>query len=231
MNRLNKTPELSPAGVPGVPPAADRMRRVIVRGLFVTAVLTALLAASQLINYGVYHLRLQAFNTDTHASVFGVVSILAEASAAAAMVWRGTRVERHRWAWFVAGALAAGLILMRTFTTFNAAALAAPLACVFCLVCWLTWRDPGAARTVVWAALVFMLTSLVLHQVGLDADVLNYSNQSWAYQFTAVAKHGCELVGWLLLATGTVAAVAGRPAPKTNRATTIAAPEMGSIAS
>ena len=76
----------------------------------------------------------------------------------------------------------AALVLFRGLTTFNAATLAAPLACVFLLVCWLTWRDPGAARTVVWAALVLMATSLALHQVGQAADVVNHSDYSWSYQ-------------------------------------------------
>jgi hypothetical protein len=189
----------------------------------------ALLAAGQLINYGVFDLRITALDTDTHRSVFGVVSIVAEAAAAAAIAWRGSRVERHRWAWLALGALVAGLILMRTLTSFNAATLAAPLVCVFLLLCWLTWPDPGYARTVVWAALGLMVISLVLHQVGLDADVLNYSSHSWAYQLTAVAKHGCELAGWLLLATAIVAAMEVRPAPGVTPAG-IAAPEMGSVA-
>jgi hypothetical protein len=229
MNRSTLTQQRPVVSNPVAPLEADRMRRVIVAGLLVSAVLVALLAAGQLINYGVFELRLQALDTDTHASIFGVVSILAEAAAAAAITWRGSRSERYRWAWLVLGALVAGLILMRTLTTFNAMAAAAPLACVFLLLCWLTWPDPLAARLVVWAALILMVTSLVLHQVGLDADVLNYSNQSWAYQITAVAKHGCELAGWLLLATGIIAAVAGHPAPEVTRAG-IAAPEMGSVA-
>ena len=225
MNHLSRIRQPPAASAPVIPLAADKMRRVIVAGLLVTTAMVALLAASQLINYGVFDLRLRAFDTDTHASVFGVASILAEAAAGAAIAWRGSRVERHRWAWLALAALVAGLIVMRTMTTFNAATLAAPLACVFVLVCWLTWPDPVAPRTVVWAALILMVTSLVLHQVGLDADVLNYSNQSWAYQITAVAKHGCELAGWLLLATGIIAAIEGRPAREVTPAG-IVAPEM-----
>jgi hypothetical protein len=196
-----------------VPSTADRLRRVIVVGLLSTGLMIALLAASQLINYGVYHLRLHAFDTDRHSSVFGVASLLAQLTAAAVIAWRGVRFERQRWTWLTLGVLVAGLVLLRTLITFNAKTLAAPLALAFVLVCWLTRRDRVLARSVVWAALVLMLVSLVLHQVGLDADVLNYSNQSWAYQLTAVAKHGCELAGWMLMATGIIAGVAHRLAP------------------
>lgn len=183
---------------------------MIVVGVLATIVMVALLAASQLINYGVYHLRLHAFDTDRHSSVFGVASLVAQLIVAAAIAWRGVRFEGQRRPWLTLGALVAGLVLLRTLIFFNAKAVAAPLALVFALVCWLTWRDRVVARSVVWVALVLMLVSLVLHQVGLDADVLNYSNQSWAYQLTAVAKHGCELAGWMLMATGIIAGVAHR---------------------
>ena len=51
------------------------MRRVIIAGVLVAAVMFALLAAGQLIDYGVFNLRIKALNTDTHASVFGVASL------------------------------------------------------------------------------------------------------------------------------------------------------------
>ncbi len=78
-------------------------------------------------------------------------------------MWRGRQVERRRRAWFALGALVVALVIIRGLTTFNATALAAPLVCVFWLLCWLTWRDRGAARAVVWAGLILMGTSLLLH--------------------------------------------------------------------
>jgi len=214
MNQLSPARQRPAASAPVIPPAADSAKRVIIVGLALTTTMVTLLAASQLINYGVFDLRLRAFDADHHSSVFGVASLLAQAAAAAAIAWRGSRVERHRWAWFALGALVAGLVLVRAFVTYNTKTVAVPLACVFCLLCWLTWREPRAARTVVWAALILMVTSLLLHQVGLDADVLNYSNQSWAYQITVVAKHGCELAGWMLLTTGIIAGSKDRLAPE-----------------
>jgi hypothetical protein len=182
----------------------DRSTRVMVTGLVVAAVLVALLATSQLINFGVYNLRLRAFDSDYH-SVFGLASLLAQAAVAAATLWRGSGTEHHRRAWFALGALVAVLVVVRGLTPFNATALAVPLACVFALVCWLTWRDPVAARTVVWAGLILMMTSLLLHKVGLAADSSTASDYTWPYQIVTVVKHGCELAGWTLLATGIIA--------------------------
>lgn len=197
-----------------IPPAANRLGRLTVAGPLAAVSMVALLAAGQLIDFGVFHLRVEALNTDYHASVFGVASLLAQLTAAAAIIWRGSRMGRHRWAWLALGALVAGLVLLRTLITYNPKAVAVPLACMFWLVCWLTWRDPRAARTVVWLALILMVVSLLLHEVGLDADVLNYSDQSWSYQLSAVAKHGSELAGWILLASGIIAGMAGRPVPR-----------------
>jgi hypothetical protein len=208
-----------------IPPAADTTRRVIAAGLLVTAVLVALLAVTQLIDFGVFNLRLRAFDSDYHTSVFGVASILAQVAAAAAIAWRGTRVERHRWAWFTLGALVAGLVLVRAWTTFNATALAVPLACVFCLLSWLSWRDGGAARGVVWGGLILMVTSLLLHKVGLAADSSTASDYTWAYQITTVAKHCCEFAGWTLVATGITAGINGRPPEAVPPGTLLLEPE------
>ena len=101
------------------------------------------------------------------------------------------------------------LIFIRGLTTFNATVLAVPLACVFVLLCWLTWRDLGSARVVVWSGLVLLTASLLLHKVGLAADSSTASDYTWAYQITGMLKHGAELAGWMLLATGIVAGMEG----------------------
>lgn len=200
------------------------MRQIIVAGVIMTAVVVVLLALCQLVDYAAFGMRIHALDTDYHSSVFGIVSLLSELAAAVVIAQRARGVSSRRWAWLALAALVAMLVLVRTVTTFNASILAAPLACVLVLLCGLTWSAPAAARAVVWAALGLMVISLALHQVGLDADVLSYSNQSWAYQLTAVAKHGCELAGWLLVATGIRAGLAGEAAPETASAATLASP-------
>ncbi len=193
-------------------PGGDRMKRVIVVGLLVTLAIVVLQAASQVIDFSVFNLRIRALNSDKHDSLFGLASLLAQAAVAAACLWRSRRVERHRSAWFGLGALVGVLVLVRGLTSFNATVLALPLACVFALVCWLTWRDAGVARFVVWAGLILMATSLLLHKVGLAADTSTASDYTWAYQITGMLKHGAELAGWMLLATGIIAGLEGRPA-------------------
>ncbi len=196
-----------------VPSGVDRTRRIIVAGLLMTTAVVLLQAISQLIDFAVLDLRIRGLNSDTHHSLFGVASLLAQMAVGGVSVWRGYREQRRWRAWSGLGLLVGGLVIVRGLTTFNAKTLAIPLACVFGLVCWLTWRDRGAARAVVWAGLVLMGASLMLHQIGLAADASGGSEYSWAYQITGMIKHGAELAGWMLLATGIVGCVQ-RPARK-----------------
>jgi hypothetical protein len=186
-------------------PAATRVRHVIVVGLLTAAVLVALQTVTQLINFGAFDLGIKALDCDNHYSVFGVASLTAQAVAGATIAWRGLRTERHRWAWVSAGAIVVVLVLIRGLTTFNAAALAVPLGYVFAVLCWLTRRDRRDVRNVVWAALILMVTSLLLHKVGPSADTSTVSDYTWSYQLISAVKHGCEFAGWMLLATGIMA--------------------------
>jgi hypothetical protein len=195
---------------PGAGPPAAATKRVIVVGLIATAIMVALLAAGQAIDFGVYNLRLRWLNTDTHRSVFGIASLLATVAAASASAWRAAHSERQRWAWLTLAVLLAGLVLIRGLTAYSAKVVGAPLACVFLLLFWLTWRDPAASRAVVWAALILLMTSLLLHEVGAASDASNASDYSWSYQVLTMIKHGSELGGWMLVATGIVAGIKGR---------------------
>ena len=214
MEQLSAVRDRLAVSSPAISPTRDAMRRVIVIGLLVTVALVTLQAISQVVDFKVFNLRVRALNSDKHDSLFGLVSLLAQAGVAAASVWRGNRVERRRRWWFALGALIAALVIIRGLITFNAKALAVPLACVFLLLCWLTWRDPRPARALVWAGLILMATSLLLHKVGLSADDSTASDYTWAYQITSMIKHGAELAGWMLLATGIIAGLRDRPAPE-----------------
>ncbi len=186
-----------------------RVKRIITAGVVATIAVVALQAASQAVDFSVYNLSLRALNSDTHYSVFGIASLLAQTAVAAASAWRAGRLEQRRPAWLALATLVAVLVIVRGMTTFNAALLAVPLACVFWLLCRLTWRDPRPARAVVWAGLMLMVVSLLLHKLGLAADTSTASDYTWAYQITAMVKHGGELAGWMLVATGILAGVTG----------------------
>ena len=187
----------------------DRVRRVIVAGVLATLAVAALQAASQAIDFGVDNLRLAAFNADKHYSVFGIVSLLAQLGVAAASVRRGSRATKNARAWYVLGVVAGALVVIRGLFTFNATVVALPLAVVFVLLGWLTWGD-RRTRLLVWSGLALLIVSLLLHKVGLAADDSTATDYTWGYQITGMVKHGAELVGWMLVATGVVAGMTAR---------------------
>ena len=190
------------------PPSAathkSRTGYIVTIGLVVTAALLIVQAVTQAIDFGAFNLRIRVLDSDNHGSVFGLASLLAQAAVGGASILRARRGAERRWAWLALGVLVVGLVLVRGLTAFNATALAAPLLVVFILLCWLTWCDVGV-RGVVWTGLVLMMTSLVLHKVGLDADASTASDYTWAYQLEGIVKHGAELGGWMLILTGIIA--------------------------
>ena len=184
-------------------------------GLLITAAVVSAQTASQLIDFRLLDLRLGVLDSDHHASVFGAISILAQAVAAAAIGLRAISMRRPALLLIAAlvGAATVPRALMRyepVFERYDVPILVAPLTVVFVVVCALTFRDPRRLRFMVWGSLVLLACSFALHAVGPQADAAGspayLAARSWAYQVTGMLKHAAELAGWMLLATGMVAA-------------------------
>lgn len=184
-------------------------------GLLLTAAVVSAQTTSQLIDFRLFHLRLGVLDSGHHASVFGAISILAQAVAAAAIGLRA--VSTRRLALLLVAALVGVVTVPRAlmryepaFERYDVPILVAPLTAVFVVVCALTFRDPRRVRFIVWGSLVLLACSFALHAVGPQADAAGstayLAARSWAYQVTGMLKHGAELAGWMLLATGMVAA-------------------------
>ena len=190
-----------------------RPTRVVTAGFVLTAAVLLAQTASQLIDFRIFDLRLAVLDSDHHGSVFGVASILAEVFAGGAIGLRAISTRRPAWLLVatLVGAIAVPRALMRYIPAFgrhDVPILIAPVALVFALLCVLTLRDPRRVRFAVWAALVLLACSFGLHMVGPQADAVGTTYleaHAWSYQVTGMLKHGGELAGWMLLATGMVA--------------------------
>jgi hypothetical protein len=191
--------------------------QVITAGLVLTVAVVFAQTVAQLIDFRFYDLRLRLLDSDHHRSLFGALSILAEALAAAAIALRA--VSGRRLAWLlvtvVVGLLTVPRALMGyvvAFQQYDVPVLAAPLGLVFVMLCALTFRDARSVRFVVWGSLLLLGCSFALHAVGPQADAggssPSLSTHTWAYQVTGILKHGAELAGWILLATAMVGAAA-----------------------
>jgi hypothetical protein len=193
--------------------------QVIRAGILLTAAVVLAQTAIQWIDFHFFDLRLRVLDSDHHASVFGALSILAEAVAATAIglrAWSGRRL-----AWLlvagVIGVLIAPRALMRfeaVFERYDVPILVVPLTIVLVVLCALTFRDVRRVRLIVWGSLVLLACSFALHAVGPQADATggaHLATYTWAYQGTGMLKHSAELAGWMLLTTGMVAAVSRTP--------------------
>lgn len=191
---------------------------VVTAGLLLAAALVFAQTASQLIDFHFFHLGLRLLDSDHHESVFGVISILAQAVAAGAI---GLRAASRR---KLDGVLAAALVGVLTvpralegrvsaFKHYDVPIVVVPLAIVFVVAFALTFRDPRRARFIVWASLALLVCSFALHAIGPQADGVsrpNLADYTWAYQLAGMFKHSAELAGWILLATGMIAGATRR---------------------
>jgi hypothetical protein len=174
--------------------------------------------ASQAIDFHFFDLNLRVLDSGHHRSVFGVLSILAEAVAAGAIAVRA--VPKRNLGGILAAALVGLLIVprglesyVRAFQRYDVPILVLPLAIVFVLVFALTLRDERRPRFIIWLSLGLLGCSFALHGIGPQADAVirpHMVDYTWAYQLTGMLKHGAELAGWMLLTTGMIAA-ASRP--------------------
>src|SRR5215472_29777 len=89
-----------PAVAPGGPGAtASASDWIVPAGLALALVLVSAQVVTQLIDFGVYGLRIAALNSNLHGSVFGVASVAAQAAAAmAAAVAAAWTSRRAIWA-------------------------------------------------------------------------------------------------------------------------------------
>ncbi len=161
---------------------------------------------TQVIDFQVYGLRIAALDSDTHASIFGIASLVAQGVAAGAAAVRAMN-STHRGRWFLLSAVLVALLIVRATLPDDAAMLAGPVAVAFVMLWFCTSTDPPRPRRIVRVALLLLAFSFAVHIVGLKiVEELGYGYNSWPYELKGIFKHSTELSGWILVATGLLAA-------------------------
>jgi len=186
----------------------DRTRSTLRRhpgitlGVGLTLVAVVCQTATQAVDFGFFDLRFGLLDSNSHASLFGVASLAAQALAALASALRSRESRRTR-GWMMLAALSALLLVVRVGVSFRARLLLGPVAVLFVLIWYLTSCDPKPARTVVRTGLAALVFSYAVHAFGPHVvAALGYGENTWPYQVKGMLKHSAELAGWLLLAIG-----------------------------
>jgi hypothetical protein len=188
------------------------MDGVIAVGVAVSVATVIALVITQVVDFTVYNLRVGALNSDFHASIFGIMSLVAEGVMSAAAAFRALHSER-RAPWLVLAALAAALVVVRAALPGSAPAFAVPCAVLFVVVWRLTSADPTRARAVIRVSLYLLAFSFVVHVFELKvAPELGFRPDTWAGEIKCMVKHAAELSGWFLLAAGVLAGMLPRRA-------------------
>lgn len=193
-----------------------RSTQIMTAGLLLTTAVVFAQAVSQWIDFHYFAMRLRALDSDHHGSLFGSLSLLAEAVAAAAIGLRA--IDGRRLAWLVVAGVVGVLVVPRAlmryepvFARYDVLILVAPLTVIFVALCALTFRDTTRVRFMVWGALVLLTGSFVLHAVGPQTDATAattyLATNTWTYQAAGMLKHGAELTGWMFLVIAMIAAV------------------------
>ena len=191
-------------------------RWVLTVGLLITAATVLAQTVSQWIDFRDYYLNIAVLDSNRHGSIFGALSILAQAVAAVAIGLHAASARRI--AGLFVAALVGVLVVPRAFLAYvpsfqryDVPILMAPLTFALVVLCVSTFRDGMLVRLMVWASLALLACSFVLHAVGPQADDVTRqwtAAYTWSFQLTGMLKHGAELAGWMLLATGMAAVVA-----------------------
>lgn len=179
----------------------------MLRAGFVLAIVLVLAQiAAQVVDYAVYDLSIHRLDSDSHASVFGALSLAAQGAAAVAAGAAALRSSQGRLRWAAVAALTGALLVARVAIGFKAEILILPVAVLFFLLWDATAQEPADVRRLVRAGLALLVFSFAVHVVGprVVSD-LGYSAKSWPYQIKGLLKHSAELGGWVLVATGVAA--------------------------
>jgi hypothetical protein len=189
------------------------LQRTIAAGLALTAVVALVHVTLQLVDFGVYDLRVRALDASTDTTLLGVVPSLALACAAAAAVAAAWRLRRPALA-LLAALLCLELALQRLVLHGGSSGLALTLplvAVVLGLLVREAPRLPEPCGRYVLLGAALLVTSFVLHVLLPPLlSAIGYGAGTWPYEVKVALKHGFEIAGWLTVATGLAAAARRR---------------------
>ena len=195
--------------------AARRFRAPAVRswgvlewGVAAAILLSASAATAQFIDYGVFDLRIQALDAETHASIFGAISLLALLAAIVAAVLDARIAADRRSHRVVLAILMVGVLGFRLIHPPHVVAISAPLIALVFALLWRGDYGSASARNIARWGCVLLAASLVVRTVGAEAvTALGYTRDSWVFQARGVVKHDLELAGWVLVAAALAAPI------------------------
>jgi hypothetical protein len=165
-------------------------------------------ALAQVIDYQFFDSGLRALDANTHRSIFGAVSLLANAVAVALAILLAVRA-RNRELIILSAVLAAMFALRVTYPS-HLLLLSLPLTGIALVILWGQGRpSAGEGLWTIRAGCSLLVVSFALHALeveplpGLLSAVSATSiSTSWVSQVRSLTKHEAELVAWIMITAG-----------------------------
>jgi len=185
---------------------------------FVAAALAlAVESTTHLLDFGVYHLRIEALNSANEHSYSHWLATVAFAVGSVSGGLGARRAGSHRAAWWSICGLFGFLFVDTIFRLHDHIGswplLYAPILIGLAVALVTVARGTDLA-VVVYAGLVLLFASLGIHVFGPSVvRALGWGPAGWAYQVKIALKEGSELAGWVLLVPA-LARLASRPASR-----------------
>ena len=175
------------------------------RGIRVAVGFAVAASATQLLDFAVIHARWLDMNT--HASVFGAISLLALAlSGLLAALLARSETSRSR-ASVLLPVLLAVLLGLRLVHPVHVVFFALPCAAATLV---LLWEHDGAHRThalyLIRIGCLVLAGSYLAHASGVLVSAAGYGRHTWPTEARLLIGHTGELAGWVLVASGLASA-------------------------
>ena len=184
--------------------------RICSQGLRATLAVALAASVAQVVDLTVLDSDVRLLDMNTHASMFGVVSLLASGMACVAAALLATAAATHGRVTMALPVLLVILIGLRLLHPSGVVLLALPLVAATFLVLWSHVAVPGSdAERVVRVGCVVLATSYVVRMLGDAIAGPGHHDERWAQQVRLLVSHSGELAGWMAVATGLAAAYVG----------------------
>lgn len=173
-------------------------------GIKLAVALALAASATQLLDFAVLDARWLDMNT--HASVFGAISLLALACAGVVAVLLAASEKNRGRASVPLPVLLAVLLLLRLVHPVNVIYFALPCAAATFVLLWATYgADEPDARRLIRTGCVVLAGSYLVHAGGVLLSASGYDRHTWPSEARLLVSHSGELAGWVLVATGLAA--------------------------
>ena len=194
-----------------LPDSRSRAATISSWGVKVAVAIALAASAAQLLDLAILDHRVRWLDMNTHASLFGAMSLFALASAGvAAALLAASERTRGRASVLLPGLLAV-LLFLRLLHPVNVVFFAFPFAAATFAALWEFHRARSSdAQRVIRTGCVVLAGSYLVHAFGGGLiSAFGYGSHTWLSQARLLVSHTGELAGWVLVAAGLAAVYAG----------------------